>query len=95
MAGIARVGDISTGHDGFSPRPIITGSNNVFLNGLPVVRLGDVWQNHCSNSSCHTCIQATGSFTTFVNGRPVARIGDATGCGDILATGSINVFSNQ
>lgn len=95
MAGIARVGDISTGHDGFSPRPIITGSNNVFLNGLPVVRLGDVWQNHCSNSSCHTCNQVTASNTTFINGRGVVTKGMATGCGDSVATSSNNVFSGN
>ena len=71
------------------------GSNNVFLNGLPVVRVGDVWQIHCKDSSCHGCNQGTGSSTTFVNGRPVARIGDATSCGDQIAVGSSNVFSNQ
>lgn len=95
MSGIARVGDLSTGHDDYPPRPVITGSDSVFLNGLPVVRVGDVWAQHCNNTSCHPCNQAVGSSTCFVNGISMARIGDSVGCGDNIANGSLDTFCNS
>lgn len=95
MSGIVRVGDLSTGHGNFPPRPVITGSDSVFLNGLPVVRVGDVWAEHCDNSSCHLCNQAVGSSTGFVNGMPLVTQGMATGCGDFVAIGSTDTFSNS
>jgi uncharacterized Zn-binding protein involved in type VI secretion len=93
MAGIAHVGSMSTGHNGFHPRPLMTGSSNVNVNGIPVSRISDNWQIHCDDDTCHSCNQATGSSTVFVNGIPLARIGDATGCGDNIASGSSNTFS--
>ena len=94
MSGVAFLGSISSGHNGFKPRPIIAGSNDSFINGIPIARVGDALAIHCDNDSCHTCNQATGSPTVFVNGVPLVTIGCATGCGDVIATGSSNVFSN-
>ena len=95
MSGVARLGDLSGGHGEYKPRPIIAGSSDCFINGIPIARVGDALAIHCDNDNdCHTCNQSTGSSTVSVNGRPVARISDATGCGDSLITGSSNVFSN-
>ncbi|MGF1727304.1 PAAR domain-containing protein [Photobacterium nomapromontoriensis] len=53
--------------------PIITGSPNVTIGGLPAARVGDTL----------VCIGppdkiASGSATVFINGKPAARMGDST-----------------
>jgi uncharacterized Zn-binding protein involved in type VI secretion len=93
MSGVARLGDISSGHDGFNPRPLISGSTDSFINGIPISRIGDALAIHCDDDTCHTCNQSTGSSTVFVNGVPVARLGDATGCGDVIASASTDTFA--
>lgn len=84
---------MSTGHDGFPPRPILTGSSTVFVNGINVSRVGDTWAEHCDDDSCHIHNQSVGSDTVFINGIALARVGMATGCGDNISTGSNNTFS--
>lgn len=41
MPGIVRLGDLCSGHDGYPSRPNDEASDNVFINGLGVHRLGD------------------------------------------------------
>jgi uncharacterized Zn-binding protein involved in type VI secretion len=95
MPAICRVGDICSGHDCFPPRPIITGSEDVFLNGKGVARLGDALTFHCKpcgkNPRCHPSTIAGGSSSVFVNGIAVARIGDPIACGSVCATASPDV----
>lgn len=93
MSGIAHIGSMSTGHDGYTPRPLISGSPSVFVNGVAISRVSDAWQEHCDNTSCHMCNQAVGSSTVFINGIALARVGDSTGCGDQISDGSNNTFS--
>ena len=90
--GVARVTDICSGHDGFQPRHSISGSGDVFCEGLPVHRLGDQWEVH-TNTSSHDSILASGSPTVFVNGLPIGRITDQIECGSTVASGSSTVFS--
>lgn len=90
MPAISRVTDMSTGHDNCGPRPSIQGSPDVFINGLPVNRVGDQWAEHCNHGG--STIQ--GSANVFVNGMPVGRVGDPIDCGDTIAQGSPNVFVN-
>ena len=94
MPAAARLGDLCTGHDCHPPRPNVSGSPNVFSNGLPAHRVTDAWAVHACGSDAHASIQATGSPNVFVNGLPLARIGDAVACGSAVATGSPNVFAN-
>jgi len=94
MSGITRLGDYCTGHDGFVPRPAISASSNVFVNGKGVVRVGDQWAQHTDGHTTHDGVQVSGSSSVFVNGLPVARIGDHISCGSNVAEGSSNVFSN-
>lgn len=83
MAGITRMGMDSSGG------ALITGSQNVFVNGAGAVRIGDVVAGH--GDSPHTTNQmVTGSSTVFVNGIPVCRQGDVAACGH-AASGSSNV----
>lgn len=92
MTGTARLGDISSGHC-FPPRPNVTGSPNVFTNGLPNHRQTDYWITHCCGNTCHDGILAAGSPTVFTNGLQQGRIGDPISCGDFIATGSPNDFT--
>ena len=89
---VVRLGDSCSGHDDYSPRPSVSGSTNVFVNGIPAHRMGDAWDIHSTDSS-HTGSAIAGSSTVFANGIPLCRIGDAIDCGSTMVTGSPNVFS--
>jgi uncharacterized Zn-binding protein involved in type VI secretion len=93
MTGAVRLGDISTGHDGFHSRANDQASSDVIINGIGAHRVGDHWPTHC-NVSCHDGVEATGSNDVIVNGKPLARIGDKISCGDFTAQGSSDVIIN-
>lgn len=92
MAGVVRLGDKCTGHDGYPPRSNITASPNVFINGKGVHRQGDKWAVHCKKS-CHDGVLVRGSSTVFVNGKQIARKGDPINCGSRTKECSSDVFS--
>lgn len=57
--------------------PHVVGSNDVFTNGKPTVRVGDAGVHACCcGPNTHTA--AVGSATVFVNGKKVHRKDDAT-----------------
>jgi len=94
MPAITRLGDMSTGHGSWPPRPSTAASSDVFVNGIAVHRVGDSWAVHCNTKpSCHAGTLASGSGGVFVNGQPVGRIGDSISCGDVVAAGSGDVFA--
>lgn len=41
MPGATVLGDICSGHGSFPPRPVISASGNVIINGKGAVRIGD------------------------------------------------------
>ena len=84
---VARLGDTCTGHNG-PGSPSVTGSSTVFVNGLPVNKVFDVWREHEHRDP----ILMTGSSTVFVEGLGVGRVSDTLSCGATVATGSDNVF---
>ena len=97
MPGIVRIFvDSHVGHSSRTPNPFhrtpyVIGSSNVFVNGLPAVRIGDV--TGCGDPAIG------GSSNVFVNGVPVHRRGDATGGHgswrpNRAASGTSNVFAN-
>lgn len=71
------------------------GSPDVFVNGIPWSRQGDVNTTHLlPGEPCpsHAAPIAVGSTTVFVNGRGAGRVGDAiSGCTSVAA-GSPDVF---
>ena len=98
MPGVARLGDKCTGHDCFPPRKSNSGSPNVFINGIPALRVGDSFETHCCTCEdmphgCHDGTLKSGSSSVYVNGKPLGRIGDSVSCGGTVATGSGNVFA--
>lgn len=94
---VARMGiDMCSGHPAgptyFAPRPAITGSPTVFVDGIPVVRMTDMWGPHTNLITTHPSPGAGGSMTVFADGIPVMRIGDPIACGSVCAVGSMTVF---
>jgi uncharacterized Zn-binding protein involved in type VI secretion len=56
---------------------VISGSPDIFIDGLPAARMGDLMQGLCG----HFGTIVTGALDTFSNGIPAARLGDITqGC---------------
>ena len=94
MPGIVRLNDKCTGHSCYPPRPCITASDNVFVDGKAVHREQDKWAMHaCPNTPPHDGVLAKGSRTVYVNGKAIARIGDAISCGSKTQEGSQTVFA--
>ena len=92
---VTRIGDEGSGHaTNFPQHPAITGSPNVFINGVAAVRVGDTFQVHSNGVTSHSGNLAQGSPNVFVNGLALGRIGDAISCGGTVLTGSPNVFAN-
>lgn len=94
MPPVSRKGDICTGHDDWPSRPSIQGSDNVYVNSIPVHRQSDAWSVHCNNIPvCHGGSLASGSSSVYVNNLQISRIGDPVDCGSAIATGSPNVYA--
>jgi uncharacterized Zn-binding protein involved in type VI secretion len=96
--GIVRMGiDMCSGHPAgptyFPPRPAVMGSPDVFVDGLPAVRVTDVWCPHTNILSVHPGAGISGSPTVFCNGLPLMRMLDAIDCGSIALTGSTTTLA--
>lgn len=94
MPAVTRIGDADVSHCSGMVRAV--GSPNVFCNGIPISRQGDVNTGHqLPGAPCpsHQAPIAKGSGTVFINGRGCGRIGDAiSGCTQVAA-GSSNTFA--
>jgi len=92
MPKVTRLGDVCTGHGCFPSRPSVQGSQNVFVNGIPVIRLGDPYAAHgCAVCVPHGAVLQAGSTMVMVNNRPIGRVGDPLSCGSLVQVGSPNV----
>ena len=96
MPAATRIGDADVAHCSGMTRA--EGSPNVFVNGIPWSRQGDVNTSHLlPGAICpsHTAPITSGSSTVKVNGRGAGRVGDAiSGCTSVAA-GSTNVFAGD
>ena len=94
MPAVTRIGDADVTHCTGMTRAV--GSGNVFANGIPVSRQGDVNTVHLlPGVPCppHSAAIASGSSTVFVNSKGCGRVGDGiSGCTSVAA-GSPNVFA--
>src|SRR5690606_8670358 len=90
---VARVGDFhgcpkTTGKVPHVGGPIVSGSPNVFIAGVPVARMGD--PAVCAAGGMDVIAQ--GSPTVFVNGQPLACAGHITAQGGFIVSGAGNVI---
>jgi uncharacterized Zn-binding protein involved in type VI secretion len=94
MPAVTRIGDADVDHCSGMVRA--EGSPNVFVNGIPISRQGDLNTVHLyPGVPCppHAEPITTGSLTVFINRRGCGRIGDSiTDCTSV-AEGSENVFA--
>ena len=94
MPAVTRKGDADVTHCSTPYRE--AHSPDVFVNGIPVSRQGDVNTGHLlPGAPCpsHQAPIAVGSSTVFINGKGCGRIGDViSGCTSV-AEGSPNVFA--
>jgi uncharacterized Zn-binding protein involved in type VI secretion len=94
---VTRLGDKTTGHGPYKPRPATGASPDVFVNNIAVNRLGDTWAPHGGDPAYRGDPHpgqigntTAASGTVFVNGKAITRIGDAVEA-DTVAAGSPNV----
>ena len=91
---VARVGDyhVCPLFDGKTPHvggPIVQGSPNVFIGGVPVARVGDM--AICMAGGPDSI--AMGAATVRVNGQPAALLGSMTAHGGAVVVGAANVIA--
>ena len=87
MPGIAR----DAGRD-VAGGSLIQGSSNIFVENMPIVRIGDAVAGH-GRPPHNSAIMVAGSNNVFANGISVCREGDPANCGHV-ASGSGTVFAN-
>ena len=93
MSSVTRLEDLGSGHDACPVRKLIEASEDVFINGRGVGRVGDTYHEHgCDIHAPHTGAIARGSSSVFVNGKPVGRVGDPITCGGSVLEGSPDCF---
>lgn len=88
MPSVIRVGDLSVGHDGYPPTPVLDGTTDFLVNGKAVALVGSKWQDHRKGKHHHSGVSTVGSTTFLVNGVGVVRTGDAINDGDHAGAGS-------
>jgi len=94
---VGRITEICSGHKCWSPTIAISGSSNVFVENLPVHRVGDIYVPHCcgdDDDRCHDVKTTTASPSVFTNDRATSHIGSNTDCDEknIMITGSARVW---
>ena len=85
MPAVARIGDTGA-HGGV----IITGASKTTANGIPVARVGDLYDCPIPGHGINPIV--TGADGTSVEGSTIAYVGSKTACGDTIVTGSPNTF---
>ena len=99
MPAITRVGDLSTGHEGYHPSAVtIPNNSTVYANGILIAVKDGSFATHTKpDSPPHVegadRIITGGSNTVFAESKRVTRIGDDIADGDASAQGSPNVFA--
>lgn len=95
MPAATRIGDADVSHCSGMTRAV--GSPNVFVNGIPWSRQGDVNTVHLLPGSpvcpAHAAPITSGSSTVKVNGLGAGRVGDGITSCTSVAAGSPNVFA--
>jgi len=74
------------------------GSGDVIINGIGVVREGDIMKPHPApecNCPLHAPVLTAFSSKVYANGKRIGRIGDLYTSGHVISSGSGNVFDGS
>ena len=77
-------GDMSLGHTGFSPSPIIPTTVTVLVMSKPPHVMGDMIGPHLLGQAVHPGSILKTSTKTFFKGKPAARLMDKGNCGAMI-----------
>jgi uncharacterized Zn-binding protein involved in type VI secretion len=100
MAAFSKLGDMSTGHGCFPPTAmVVTPVTKTFINGI-LAGVADPqcqFATHVCGITVHPQSQRypipQPNNKTYIEGYPIACIGDDISCGDVIAQGSSNSFT--
>lgn len=100
MPAVHRQGDKGSSHPCHYLSTIaIGGSQNVFINGRPAMRVSDQYLPHACTSCYagqaagpHSPVIKQGSSSVLINNLAAARVGDTTSCGGVAEQGSPDVI---
>ena len=101
MKGIAVVGSVTNGHNGYPSVQVVTGSDFVSCNGIAVATVGSKCSGHDkSHGTYHVPVVSGGSDFVSIDGIAVAMIGspvEGGGCssGHVIVTGDDTVQISQ
>lgn len=87
MPGVAILGSMGSGHDGFVPRASIEGEPLFTVNGIPVMVNGNMFPPHVRPNSTPHAGLAIGTSKFTINKKPIVMIGDPISCGSVIVTG--------
>jgi len=97
MPSICKIGDYSTGADGYPPSALIsTPITKTYINGQLIGAVGAIYAPHTQGKTTHSDVQRTiiqGSSKTFIEGFAVARTGDLIADGDTVGDGNETGFA--
>lgn len=91
MKGYIRIGDWTTGHPPYSPRPAIQGCTKVIIQGKPVVCVGMQFSPHIGQQDGVT-MSMNGDSKVMMQGRPVLRNMAKMLCGESVIGTTTKVF---
>lgn len=92
---ISRIGDITTGHQCYSPSVGVNSAKTVFADGVLVHCIGDKFTPHTCGQDTHPDVLVGGAIKVIVEGRPVSRLGDILAPGGaLMAEASWTVFAS-
>jgi uncharacterized Zn-binding protein involved in type VI secretion len=84
MMPVSITGDMSIGHAGFTPSPIVPTTATVLVMGVPPHVVGDSIQIHILGQSAHVGTILNTSTTVLAGGKGIARMMDKGNCGAML-----------
>lgn len=92
---VSRIGDITTGHQCYSPSVGVNSAKTVFADGVLVHVVGNTFTPHTCGDSTHPDVLVGGSVKVLVEGIPVSRLGNILAPGGaLMAEASWTVFAS-
>ena len=93
MMPVSITGDMSIGHAGFTPSPIVPTTATVLVMGVPPHVVGDSIQIHILGQSAHVGTILNTSTTVLAGGKGIARMMDKGDCGAMLLGSGATVMA--